>query len=603
MSGMGSDLQANNPTMVAAFRAALIHQGIVIAVVLALLTVAWISLHEWLPAAGAGTAGPAGRSAEPAARRLLRIGFGILWTVDGLLQAQPAMPVALPSQVIQPAADGSPAWVQHLVNWAANAWSYHPITAAASAVWIQLGIGVWLLAAAHGTWSRLAGLASVGWGLVVWVFGEAFGGVFGDGLTWLFGAPGAAAFYCVAGAAIALPARAWSAPRLGRLILAGTGLFLAGMAVLQAWPGRGFWQGRLHGRPATLTGMIHDMAQTRQPATLSAWVSEFGSFVADHGFAVNLFVVVALAATGAVLISGSPRLLRPALAALVALCLADWVLIEDLGGFGGVGTDPNSMIPFALVVVAGYLALARVPAAATDSAPLGAQPGPVRGLRRSVAAASPRSVAAAGALAMTAIGALPMAAAAANPTADPIIARAIAGSSAPLNYQAPGFDLVDQHGKAVTLASMRGKVVLLTFLDDVCTSDCPLEAQEFKLAGEMLGQHAGRVELVAINLNPIYNSVAYIQAFDRQERLGTVPNWRYLTGTRAQLQRVWRAYGVASQVLPAGAMIGHSDVAFIIDQAGRMRRELNFDPGPGTSSTKSSFAAELAAAAENMLRS
>src|SRR6266536_3195191 len=245
MSGMGSDLQANNPTMVAAFRAALIHQGIVIAVVLALLTVAWISLHEWLPAAGAGTAGPAGRSAEPAARRLLRIGFGILWIVDGLLQAQPALPVALPSQLIQPAAAGSPAWVQHLVNWAADAWSYHPITAAASAVWIQLGIGVWLLAAAHGAWSRLAGLASVGWGLVVWVFG----GVFGDGLTWLFGAPGAAAFYCVAGAAIALPARAWSAPRLGRLILAGTGLFLAGMAVLQAWPGRGFWQGRLHGRP------------------------------------------------------------------------------------------------------------------------------------------------------------------------------------------------------------------------------------------------------------------------------------------------------------------------------------------------------------------
>src|SRR6266516_2251407 len=224
MSGMGSDLQANNPTMVAAFRAALIHQGIVIAVVLALLTVAWISLHEWLPAAGAGTAGTAGRSAEPAARRLLRIGFGILWTVDGLLQAQPAMPVALPSQVIQPAADGSPAWVQHLVNWAANAWSYHPITAAASAVWIQLGIGVWLLAAAHGAWSLLAGPASVGGGLVVGVCGVAFGAVFGDGLAWLFGAPGAAALYWVAGAAIALPARAWSTPRLGRLILAGTGL-------------------------------------------------------------------------------------------------------------------------------------------------------------------------------------------------------------------------------------------------------------------------------------------------------------------------------------------------------------------------------------------
>ena len=30
-------------------------------------------------------------------------------------------------------------------------------------------------------WSRAAGLASVGWGLVVWVFGESFGGIFAPG--------------------------------------------------------------------------------------------------------------------------------------------------------------------------------------------------------------------------------------------------------------------------------------------------------------------------------------------------------------------------------------------------------------------------------------
>ncbi len=62
------------------------------------------------------------------------------------------------------------------------------------------------------------------------------------------------------------------------------------------------------------------------------------------------------------------------------LCLADWVLIEDFGFFGGLGTDPNSMIPFALLATAGYLALARAPAPATAAAPAaadtaGAQPG------------------------------------------------------------------------------------------------------------------------------------------------------------------------------------------------------------------------------------
>jgi hypothetical protein len=64
------------------------------------------------------------------------------------------------------------------VNAGTTIWSYHPVTAATAAVWTQVGIGLWLLAAPRGDWSRLAGLASVGWGLNVWVFGEAFGGVF-----------------------------------------------------------------------------------------------------------------------------------------------------------------------------------------------------------------------------------------------------------------------------------------------------------------------------------------------------------------------------------------------------------------------------------------
>ena len=86
--------------------------------------------------------------------------------------------------------------------------------AAAAAVWIQIGIGVWLLTAARGRWSRLGGLASVGWGLIIWVFGEAFAGIFAPGLTWLFGAPGAALLYCVAGALVAfgprLPPTGWA---------------------------------------------------------------------------------------------------------------------------------------------------------------------------------------------------------------------------------------------------------------------------------------------------------------------------------------------------------------------------------------------------------
>ena len=124
-------------------------------------------------------------------------------------------------------------------------------------------------------------------------------------------------------------------------------------------------------------------------------------------------------------------------------------------------------------------------------------------------------------------------------------------------------------------------MVLLTFLDPVCTNGCPLEAQEFRAAGQLLGGSDRHVELVAISANPVDYQLGYVQAFDRQQGLDGVPNWLYLTGSPARLARVWRGYGIAAQIEPAGSMRGHSEVAFAIDQHGRMRQEMKFDPAPG----------------------
>ncbi len=555
------------------------------------------------------------RAAEARGRWLLRVGFGAIWILDGILQAQPKMAGGLASQVIEPTAAASPGWVQHVVNWGGTSWSFHPIQAGAASVWIQVGIGAWLIVAAHGPWSRLAGLASVGWGLVVWVFGESFGGIFAPGLSWLTGAPGAVLIYVVAGALIALPEDAWRSPRLGRLLLGGIGVFFLGMAVLQAWPGRGFWQGTLQGQPGTLAGMVQQMSTTSQPHFLSSLLASFGSFAASNGFAVNLLVVIVLAAMGGIFLTGNPRLVRYAVWCGAAFCLADWVLVQDLGFLGGLGTDPNSMIPWVLLFSAGYLALTPAPqevsetSAASDEvvessgdpAPAGRGAWTPRALGGVVATASVRSVAAVAALAVIVIGAAPMAVAAANRTADPILALAIAGGSTTLDEPAPGFTLTDQNGASVTLASLRGKVVLMTFLDPVCTSDCPIIGQEFKQAGVMLGAKDPDVELVAIVANPTYRGVEFTQAFDREEGLNTVGNWLYLTGSLSALGKVWDAYGVTVQNLPAGAMSAHNDLAVVIDRSGLIRDELPADPGPGTTSTKSSFSVLLSQYARQAL--
>jgi hypothetical protein len=69
MSGMGAVLQLTNPTVVAAFRAALIHQAIVALLIFFLIALLWVSVREWVPSsATGGAAAPPVTPAEPPAR-------------------------------------------------------------------------------------------------------------------------------------------------------------------------------------------------------------------------------------------------------------------------------------------------------------------------------------------------------------------------------------------------------------------------------------------------------------------------------------------------------------------------------------------------------
>jgi len=331
---------------------------------------------------------------------------------------------------------------------------------------------------------------------------------------------------------------------------------------------------------------------------------------------------------GVLFLSRRRWLVRYAMWFGIFFCLADWLLVEDLGFLGGVGTDPNSMIPIILLVSAGYLALAPAPVpepaavstaavttagVATDGEATTAVDGDTvddgwRGLRLGslrgrLAGASAQSLAVASAIAVIAIGAAPMAAATVNRTADPIIAEAISGDSALVDSPAPGFSLIDQNGRVVTLASLRGKVVLMTFLDPVCTTDCPIIGAEFKEAGVLLGSADRDVELVAVVANPVYLSTADTRAFDAEGGLNQVPNWLYLTGTLGQLTKLWDQFGVDVQNLPAGAMAAHNDIAIVISKNGQVVQEINADPGPATTSSQSSYSVLLADDARQALAS
>ena len=135
---------------------------------------------------------------------------------------------------------------------------------------------------------------------------------------------------------------------------------------------------------------------------------------------------------------------------------------------------------------------------------------------------------------------------------------------------APGLSLVDQRGRTVSLASLRGRVVVLEFFDPVCTDICPIVSQEYVEANRLLGAAARKAAFVAVNVNQYHRSVADVAGFSRKHGLDGIASWHFLTGPTSTLQRIWQAYGVAVQPNPSGDVV-HSSLVYFIDAKGRER--------------------------------
>ena len=88
---------------------------------------------------------------------------------------------------------------------------------------------------------------------------------------------------------------------------------------------------------------------------------------------------------------------------------------------------------------------------------------------------------------------------------------------------APGFTLTDQGGQTMSLASLRGRVVVLEFMDPHCTHICPIVSQEFLDAYHDLGASAPHVVFLAVNVNRYLLQVADVAAFSSEQRLTQIP--------------------------------------------------------------------------------
>ena len=136
---------------------------------------------------------------------------------------------------------------------------------------------------------------------------------------------------------------------------------------------------------------------------------------------------------------------------------------------------------------------------------------------------------------------------------------------------APGFTLTDQDGHTLSLASLRGKVVVLEFMDPHCTDICPIVSQEYVDAYRDLGPLAGQVVFAAVNVNQYHAAVSDMMAYSREQRLTTIPGWHFFTGPVPDLRKVWDGYDIAVQAPSPDADIVHTSAVYFIDPAGRER--------------------------------
>lgn len=125
------------------------------------------------------------------------------------------------------------------------------------------------------------------------------------------------------------------------------------------------------------------------------------------------------------------------------------------------------------------------------------------------------------------------------------------------------FSLRDQDGKRVSLRSYRGKVVVLTFMYTTCRDTCPLTATQIRGA---LDDLKSPPPALAVSVDPVNDTPERAREFLFRRGLSQ-DRMRFLLGSRAQLQPIWKAYGIQ----PQGRRFEHSAYVLLIDRHGRQR--------------------------------
>jgi protein SCO1/2 len=140
--------------------------------------------------------------------------------------------------------------------------------------------------------------------------------------------------------------------------------------------------------------------------------------------------------------------------------------------------------------------------------------------------------------------------------------REFAGARLPPDVRAPAFELTDERGDPVAMSDFAGRPVIVTFLYTNCDETCPPAAQQVKGALNELGED---VPALAIAVDPPRDTPGSARAFLSEQRM--LGRMRFVLGSRAELEPVWRGYAISPQT----AESEHQARIVIVDGRGYQR--------------------------------
>lgn len=133
------------------------------------------------------------------------------------------------------------------------------------------------------------------------------------------------------------------------------------------------------------------------------------------------------------------------------------------------------------------------------------------------------------------------------------------GSEPPAGIAMPAFALQDVvTGNRIDSGELAGKVVVVTFVDTDCNEQCPLIASAVAAALRLLpASIRQKTSALAISVNPLIDTRPNVRRFLRERQAEAIT---YLTGSVAELEPVWKRFGVVSAYETGDADTHSADV-------------------------------------------